>query len=348
MDCSMKRIFSNIFGSVCLLAAVLLTPSCQKKFKMELPLATDRNELYVPSEAGTKYIVVWSTADWTADFETPVDWATLERASSGSINGLYVHYTENQEISRGVNIVITAGSQVRKVYFAQKAGMSSPLFAFDMPSISLLMGAKTISVPYQTNLSATDVLKAKCSVKYAEGSGEGWIKEFCLEGMNGRIAVDDNASGADRQAILSVEIPGAFVGEGASSQIILTQSKENANIKIDGGDITVDGLSVDIVLPYTINFDASIYPEYKMTYGFKDASGNAVDWIKNVELTAASLKGRTKVNKNASRSATAFIQLTGGSAPVSATAKVTQATTDAEITDGDSDQEQIKDPEEEF
>lgn len=348
MDCSMKRILSNIFGSACLLAAVMLTPSCQKKFTMDRPLATDRDELYVPSEAGTKYIVVWSTSEWTADFETPVEWATLERASSGSVEGLYIHYTENQEISRGVNIVIKAGSNVKKVYFAQKAGMSSPLFAFEQPSISLLMGAKTLSVPYQTNLSATDVSKAKCSVKYAEGSGEGWIKEFCLEGMNGRIAVDDNASGVDRQAILSVEIPGAFVGEGASSQIILTQSKENASIKIDGGNVSVDGLSVDIVLPYTINFDADIYPEYAMTYGFKDASGNAVDWIKNVELTSASLKGRTKVNKNAPRSATAFIQLTGGPSVVSASVTVTQVTTDAEITDGDSDEEQIKDPEEEF
>ena len=351
----MKRIISNISLPAILCAVLLATGACQKPFRMSVPLGTDKDEMYVPSTAGKQYILVWATSAWSAAFETPVDWATLEKVDNGSISGLYVKYTENQAISRGVNIVITAGDHVKKVYFAQKAGMSAPMFIFDQAKVSVLKPSKTMTVSTTTNLSGTDIAKAVFSVTYS-GTDTDWISGMRLDGRNFIFEIAENGSGEDRTAIIAADIPGAFAGEGAGSSITVNQAKEGPQVSFAEQEISLDGLSASLNLGYSINFDPALYTEYAMNYGFRDEAGAAVDWIKNPERSDAAIKARVRVNQNAPRTAFAYIDIVrqpaAGSAGTpqtvaSATMKISQSVTTATIADGDGDQ-QIKDPEEDF
>lgn len=324
--------------------------SCQKPFKMKTPLLVDRDEFYLPATAGFMDIIVYSTGNWTADFEVPTTWAELEFVDNGSLTGVRVKYKENTNISRGVNIVFKAGDLEERVYFAQMAGMKSPMIVFEKSIISLLKVGSTLYVPVNTNLSEEDLAKMEVEIKYVtDGDPGGWLSDFHMEEDVAVFTVADNNTGLDRSAIVNVEVPGAYPGEGAGSSITVNQAKEDVEVAFTTGDVNVPGLSQNISFGYKINFDTDLYKEYTLNYGFVGADGKVVDWIKNVELTSNSLNGRTRVNQSEPREATAFIEVLKDSQSCSkVTAKITQEKADAELTDGDSDEKQDKDEPEDF
>jgi len=324
--------------------------SCQKPFQMKTPLLVDRSEFYLPSNAGSIDIVVYSTDSWTADFEVPTSWAELEFVDNGSLTGVRVKYTENTNISRGVNIVFKAKGLEEKVYFAQMAGMKSPMIVFEKSIISLLKVGSTLYVPVNTNLSKEDLAKMSVEIKYVtDGDPGGWLSDFHMEEDLAVFTVADNISGVNRSAIVNVEVPGAYPGEGAGSSITVNQAKEDVEVAFTTGDINVPGLSQNFSFGYKINFDTDLYKEYSLSYGFVDEDGKIVDWIKNVELTSSTLNGRTRINQGEPREATAFIEVLKDSKSCSkVTAKISQEKSDAEITDGDSDEQQDKDEPEDF
>lgn len=347
MECSMKRFIRYIIGTA-VLAVLLQVQGCQKPFTMDVPLGVSRPEFYAPADGGRYNVVIFAKGEWTASLERNVSWCTVERVDNGTISGLYINVAENKSMSRGVNVVVSSGEYSQKIYVAQMSGMGSPMISFDTPVLYALKPVKTLKVHASSNLDDETLSTAKVDVRYSEGS-EAWIRDFRMEGQDAVFTIEENNTGAERSAVVVVEIPGAYEDLGASSQIFVHQTHEPAKVNFIQDVYNADGLAENLVLPINANFEPSVYPEYTVTYGFCDEKGAAVDWIRNVTLTVDALKGRTRINNTAPRSATAYIEVKEGNNLVSRTEMtVNQAVSTADVVDGDDSDEQTKDPEEEF
>ena len=119
------RIIYNIAGRVAAVAMLLFAAvGCQQRYELDLPLATNADEILVTKDAGHSYIMVYSTGNWTIALEKQVSWVALSKSEGSGNEFVQIDYQANTDLSRGVNIIITSRDLRRTVYFAQEAGMA--------------------------------------------------------------------------------------------------------------------------------------------------------------------------------------------------------------------------------
>ncbi len=114
----MKKIFAYIAALIMLLAAA----SCTKpvEYAHTLGLGSEKNVL--SSASGSTPVIVYSNTDWTARFESPVDWAGLDRLSGTGIGQVIFSYDVNYGDERSVVIIFSAGGEERSITMVQSKG----------------------------------------------------------------------------------------------------------------------------------------------------------------------------------------------------------------------------------
>ena len=95
-----------------LLAAALLAlgaAACDKPFEMDLPLAVNQHTITLKKEAGSTHILVWWDGCWSARFDKPIDWGSLNKATGEGNSDIVFTYSTNYGISRTVGLVLERG-----------------------------------------------------------------------------------------------------------------------------------------------------------------------------------------------------------------------------------------------
>src|SRR5574344_671053 len=151
----MKAIINKISVKFALLASVaaLCTSaltSCEKDSDLELPLAVNSNNLALEAKGGSTHVMIYSTTDWTARFDAPVEWASLNVLSGTGNSDVVFAYSENLEASRRVKLIIENRHGADTILMVQK-GFATQL-AFKQTEISVPKIKSRISIPYTTNL----------------------------------------------------------------------------------------------------------------------------------------------------------------------------------------------------
>ena len=105
------------------IAALLAFISCEKPFKLELPLAVDSREYHLSKKEGVARIFFYTTKSWTITLE-PADceWASLNRTSGSGeddVEEILFSYDENVDPDREVTIVINAGELQEQIKMFQ-------------------------------------------------------------------------------------------------------------------------------------------------------------------------------------------------------------------------------------
>ena len=105
------------------IAALLAFISCEKPFKLELPLAVDSREYHLSKKEGVARIFFYTTKSWNITLE-PADcsWASINRTSGSGeddVEEILFTYQQNAEIDRTVTIVINAGDLQEKITMFQ-------------------------------------------------------------------------------------------------------------------------------------------------------------------------------------------------------------------------------------
>ena len=96
-----------------LLAAALLAlgaAACDKPYEMNLPLAVNQHTINLKKDAGSTHILVWSDGDWTARFDKPIDWGSLNKVTGAGNSDVVFTYAANYGISRTVGLVLEKGA----------------------------------------------------------------------------------------------------------------------------------------------------------------------------------------------------------------------------------------------
>ena len=110
----MKNMVSKMIkNGVLLMAALLILVSCDKPFKLDLPLAVDSHEYTLSAKAGQARIFFYTNRSWTLTIE-PADcsWAYVNRTSGNGkddVEEILFTYDQNENPDREVVLHITAG-----------------------------------------------------------------------------------------------------------------------------------------------------------------------------------------------------------------------------------------------
>lgn len=220
----MKKILS-VFA---ILAAVMLTPSCQKELpdaiknidvskgdKTPSPTPTPTQELKVsePGQFGAKggeqTVTVTATAAWKISKGAGSDWLTI-KPESGSAGTAQVTLTaaENPaKDSRKATITIQSGELTKSIEISQSA--ANPVISLDTSSLEFASGSGSKAFKITTNTTWTVASdQTWCSVSPASGSNDGSVT----------VKVGENSTTAERTATITVK------SEAGDQTVKVTQS----------------------------------------------------------------------------------------------------------------------------
>ena len=349
----MKKAIYNLVKLALVALLALPVGSCQKPYEVDLPLAVSRANFTVKKTAGEVFFIVYSQQKWSAEFETPVTWATLSRTSGDNQTQVNVTYDENNDLSRGVNIIVRSGKLTRKVYLSQNAGISGDI-AYNpvQQAISLLKEPYAVEIAAKSNVPEANMALAVGSVNYVT-EGEEWIQNIVITDEKVCFDVQENASGVVRQAIVSITFPVAEWDTPITAMIAVTQGASPASFGTLPETLAADPNGINaLLIDLSPNFAPSLYKyraEFKVEYPESGPQG----WLRNAEVDAETFKFTAAVKPNPAEMRTATLTFNllddGGKVCDTRVITVTQEKSNMGSTDGGNDSgEEPKDPEEDF
>jgi formylglycine-generating enzyme required for sulfatase activity len=232
-DRNMKKLFS-IFT---ILAAIMLTSSCQKELpdavknidvsqgeKTPSPTPTPASELKVsePGQFGAKggeqTMTVTATAAWTISKSAESDWLTI-KPESGNAGTAQVTLTAAENTttgSRTATLTVKSGELTKSINVSQSA--ANPVISLDTSSLEFASSSGSKSIKITSNTSWTVASdQAWCSVSPTSGSNDGSVT----------VKVEENTSTAERTATITVK------SEAGDQTVKVTQSGVAATLTLD-------------------------------------------------------------------------------------------------------------------
>ncbi|MDR2627131.1 MAG: hypothetical protein LBC40_03750 [Dysgonamonadaceae bacterium] len=303
------------------LVALLFWAACDAPYELDLPLSTNQSLVELTKAQGETNVMVYSTGNWSAAFEYPVEWAELEK-QNGSGNGMFkFKYTENTGSSRSVNVILRAGGLSKTVKFIQGKALT-PELAFTANNPEIVCGAYPVTLPLKTNLQ-TSVDKSNISVylQYSEESDEEWMKDYEITDDGFKFNVTENTSGNDRRVQIRLIHRDAYGAE-TIAECILKQTLANPSLTlpVNTADYMSDEAFYDVAYNTNMSYSASAIDA---TVAYTDGAG----WIEEIVAGAKGFSFRLKDNDSgAMRKATINLALTSlnGSVIALATYEVVQ------------------------
>ena len=202
-----------------ILAAVMLTPSCQKELPDAIknidvnkgdktptpsptPTPTPAQELKVsePGQFGAKggeqTVTVTATAAWKISKGAGSDWLTIkpESGSAGTAQVTLTAAENSAKDSRKATITVQSGELTKSIDVSQSAASPTLTLNIDDMEFAAGSGSKIFSIKSNTTWAVSSD-KNWCSVSPTSGSGDGSVT----------VSVDENTSSSSRTATITVE-----------------------------------------------------------------------------------------------------------------------------------------------
>lgn len=182
MDWEEIRMKKAIFRTAVLAAAVsTMICGCEKTYEFSHGIGFISEYNVLSTDAGSTPVLVFSNTDWTAAFDTQVDWAYLDRLSGTGDGYVKFVYEQNYGRSRAVTIVAGGGGETATLRMWQKPAISDDNVVMTLgeltEEVSAAAGEKTVSL--STNL-VYQVSEFSNEVIYDDEESAGWISDVCV------------------------------------------------------------------------------------------------------------------------------------------------------------------------
>lgn len=312
-DMTLKTFVRGIAAAA---VALLAAAACDKPFEMDLPLAVNQHTISLKKEAGSTHILIWSDGSWTARFDHPVDWGSLNKASGMGNSDIVFSYAANYGISRSVGLVLEKGELRDTITINQdgpytingEGGHTDFGVQFNSLSTTLIRSAATVRTPYSATVPysrenmriVTEFLAEDGSSLGAVTFGEEvpdtmwvtpWLTVGKLENNAVEYTVTENNSGALRTAAINLEVVDAQGHVIKTTQTVL-QGMDEAAFALEKANVEVLGGAGVYTVPCSAN---NIYAyRNNLTYEF------SADWIKAASLNDDGLAYLLEANETGS------------------------------------------------
>ena len=150
----MKKILniSKAMAAGLLVVVLSLFASCENRFEESWELEVNTNQVTLPYEAGQYAVGCFCNGAWTARLEREVSWARLENAEGVGTGYVRFIYTQNNGISRAVNLILESEGKKQVIRLIQKTGIGDALVEFDRKSVTYANGKYSGRLDIITNL----------------------------------------------------------------------------------------------------------------------------------------------------------------------------------------------------
>ena len=129
-----------------------LFAACDNQFEESWELEVNSNEVTVPYEAGQYAVGCFCNGAWKAYLEREVSWAHLENAEGVGTGYVRFIYTQNNSISRAVNLILESEGKKQVIRLIQKTGIGDAAVEFDRQSVTYANGKYSGRLDIITNL----------------------------------------------------------------------------------------------------------------------------------------------------------------------------------------------------
>lgn len=275
------RLTNNIlktYGAyiLCVFALIMGFSSCEDDSDMDLSLAVNSNAIVLDATGGETHIMVYSTDEWHAEFQTPVDWASIDKLNEKGNSSVLLSYAENFGVSRKVVINLTKGDETEEVVVVQK-GNINPSLKFEENKYTLSKEELPVRFDIQTNLKY-DLDRIEIDVWYDDEISEQWVSDIKLTEEGLYFTALENRIGEDRSARITLKLLYGLDSK-YSVYVDVIQTTDEAKAVAEAViNLTKD--EVQTVMALDGNIGASL-PLSTVTVDYGAASG---DWISKLSI----------------------------------------------------------------
>ena len=293
-----------------LLAAALLSlgaVACDKPYEMNLPLAVNQHLITLQKEAGSTHILVWSDGGWSARFDKPIDWGSLNKATGEGNSDIVFTYSTNYGISRTVGLVLERGELRDTIQINQdgpytitgESGHTDFGVNFNAATTALIQPGAKIRAPFKSTVPyTTDSYSVMTEFLAEDGSSQGvvtfgqevpdtmkvtpWLTVEEIQKDAVIYTVTDNNSGALRTAVITLRASDAK-GEHIQTTCTVLQGIQEAAFDLETYKAEFVGAPGAGSIPSKLN-ENNIYA-YENNISYETDA----DWILTPKLTGEGL-----------------------------------------------------------
>lgn len=225
-------------------AFLLVFASCQKPFEKVYGLEVDSNEYVVSINGKTFPVYVYCSSAWTAEFDSPVDWATIIEGSRGEGVGMVkINVLPNYGQARSVNLVLRSGSDEQVIVIRQNVFAVDYYVTFAEKNMEIASGSYLLKARMTTNIppEVLAVSRASADVDWISGiTSYNVLSDNQLVGTNRKVEVEfsfvvlANGTAGSRTATFSLGVPSEYTEQMERVQTLtLVQTDQQALISTE-------------------------------------------------------------------------------------------------------------------
>lgn len=231
----------KIINYIIAVAFLLVFAACQKPFEKTYGLEVDSNEYVVPITGKTFPVYVYCSSAWTAELDTPADWATIIEGNRGEGVGMVkVNVLPNYGEARSVNLILRSGSYEQVIVIRQNVFAVDYYVTFDEREPEIAAGSYLLKTRMTTNIPPEVLASSRASadVDWISGiTSYNVLSDNQVIGTNRKIEVEfsfvvlANGTGESRTAVFSPGVPAEYTeGMERVQSLTLVQTGEVASI----------------------------------------------------------------------------------------------------------------------
>ncbi len=295
------------------LASALFAASCQKETESPttMTLAVNDNIINLEPKSGKEHVLVYAKGRWNADFTEPVEWATIEDGK-GTGNGEFIlSYTENPEILRRAEILLTAAGVDKTITITvnQEGKKGSPKLTLAENEKSYIAWEVQDSIAVDSNIDQS-LINAESSVD--------WLGSLKIKDGQLLFTVAENTTGEERKGTLTISY--TDINESVYRAVAeITQSAVPGHLTLNETEMAIEAFSGT----KSVSWDCVLGTFMPALTSSVTYEGSQKDWISNVTPTLESLSFDVTDNET-KEVRTAVIKVELAAKGVSVELKVTQ------------------------
>lgn len=225
-------------------AFFLAFASCQKPFEKVYGLEVDSHEYVVSINGKTFPVYVYCSSAWTAELDSPVDWATIIEGSRGEGVGMVkINVLPNYGQARSVNLLLKSGSDEQVIVIRQNVFAVDYYVTFAEKNMEIASGSYLLKTRMTTNIppEVLAVSRASADVDWISGiTSYNVLSDNLVIGTNRKVEVEfsfvvlANETDGNRTATFSLGVPAEYTEDMERVQTLtLVQTEHQAFISAE-------------------------------------------------------------------------------------------------------------------
>ncbi len=234
MDSDIAMKMKKNLYCIVLAFAALLSTDCEKNYEIVDELGVSSHNLNISQIPGETHIAVYSTGSWSVALDRHVEWASINKVSGEGLGDFVFSWSANYGISRSIDILVSGGSRTETIHIIQAGLVESPFIVLGAGRVVSPLQSRTFNVPMNTNLGNA-IEDVKWRAAYSGENPDSWITSCEIHSDYVQFTVDNNSTGEDRQAELTVFLT-SVTGTETSASLVVLQSASNPEIAFESAE----------------------------------------------------------------------------------------------------------------